>query len=98
MLLAHQRRGTKMKVQLVQYDYQSDGQRAAQLAEKLITDDKVDVLFSPFGSATPRSSPHRGRYEIPIIACARRLNPFSIRTRAICLARCRPTRACSARW
>src|SRR5882757_7636777 len=27
--------GTKMKVQLVQYDYQSDGQRAAQLAEKL---------------------------------------------------------------
>jgi hypothetical protein len=42
--------GKKMKVELVKYDYQSDGQRAAQLAEKLITDDKVDFLLSPFGS------------------------------------------------
>src|SRR5262245_27311993 len=42
--------GTKSKVQIIQYDYQSDGQRVAQLAEKLITDDKVDFLLSPFGS------------------------------------------------
>src|SRR5262245_59302727 len=42
--------GKKTKVELVVYDYQSDGQRAGQLAEKLITDDKVDVLLSPFGS------------------------------------------------
>jgi branched-chain amino acid transport system substrate-binding protein len=63
--------GTKMKVQLVQYDYQSDGQRAAQLAEKLITDDKVDVLFSPFGSGhTKIVATIAARYEIPVIACA----------------------------
>ena len=63
--------GTKTKVQLVQYDYQSDGQRAAQLAEKLITDDKVDVLFSPFGSGhTKIVATIAARYEIPIIACA----------------------------
>jgi branched-chain amino acid transport system substrate-binding protein len=63
--------GTKMKVQLVTYDYQSDGQRAAQLADKLITDDKVDVLFSPFGSGhTKIVATIAARYEIPIIACA----------------------------
>ena len=63
--------GTKTKVQLVQYDYQSDGQRAAQLAEKLITDDKVDVLFSPFGSGhTKIVATIAARYEIPVIACA----------------------------
>ena len=50
--------GKKMKVELVKYDYQSDGQRAAQLAEKLITDDKVDVLLSPFGSGTHQDRGH----------------------------------------
>jgi branched-chain amino acid transport system substrate-binding protein len=63
--------GTKMKVQLVTYDYQSDGQRAAQLAEKLITDDKVDVLFSPFGSGhTKIVAAIATRYKVPMIACA----------------------------
>jgi branched-chain amino acid transport system substrate-binding protein len=63
--------GTKMKIQLVQYDYQSDGQRVAQLAEKLITDDKVDVLFSPFGSGhTKIVGTIAARYEIPVIGCA----------------------------
>jgi len=63
--------GTKMKVQLVTYDYQSDGQRAAQLAEKLITDDKVDVLFSPFGSGhTKIVAAIANRYKIPMLACA----------------------------
>ena len=63
--------GTKMKVQLVEYDYQSDGQRAAQLAEKLITDDKVDFLLSPFGSGhTKIVATIAERYEMPVIACA----------------------------
>ena len=63
--------GTKMKVQLIQYDYQSDGQRVAQLAEKLITDDKVDVLFSPFGSGhTKIVGTIAARYEMPVIGCA----------------------------
>jgi branched-chain amino acid transport system substrate-binding protein len=63
--------GTKMKVKLVKYDYQSDGQRAAQLAEKLITDDKVDFLMSPFGSGhTKIVGTIATRYQIPMIACA----------------------------
>ena len=63
--------GNKMKVELVKYDYQSDGQRAAQLAEKLITDDKVDFLFAPFGSGhTKIVATVAERYGTPIIACA----------------------------
>ena len=41
--------GQKKKVTLVTYDYQSDSKRAQQLAEKLITDDKVHVVMAPFG-------------------------------------------------
>jgi branched-chain amino acid transport system substrate-binding protein len=60
-----------MKVELVEYDYQSDGQRAGQLAEKLITDDKVDVLLAPFGSGhTKIVATIAERYETPILACA----------------------------
>ena len=63
--------GTKMKVQLIKYDYQSDGQRAAQLAEKLITDDKVDFLLAPFGSGhTKIIGTIAARYETPMVACA----------------------------
>ncbi|MGA7487567.1 MAG: amino acid ABC transporter substrate-binding protein [Xanthobacteraceae bacterium] len=63
--------GKKLKVQLAEYDYQSDGQRAGQLAEKLITDDKVDFLLSPFGSGhTKIVAAIAERYQTPIIACA----------------------------
>src|SRR5262245_28200427 len=63
--------GKKTKVELVMYDYQSDGQRAGQLAEKLITDDKVDVLLSPFGSGhTKIVATIAERYQIPVVACA----------------------------
>ena len=63
--------GKKMKVELVIYDYQSDGQRAGQLAEKLITDDKVDFLLAPFGSGhTKIVATVAERYEIPVVACA----------------------------
>ena len=63
--------GKKMKVELVKYDYQSDGQRAAQLAEKLITDDKVDFLLSPFGSGhTKIVATVAERYQTPLLACA----------------------------
>lgn len=61
--------GHQMKVELVTYDYQSDGKRAQQLAEKLITDDKVVVLTSPFGSGhTKIVAGVAERYGIPIIA------------------------------
>jgi branched-chain amino acid transport system substrate-binding protein len=63
--------GKKMKVQLVKYDYQSDGPRSGQLAEKLITDDKVDFIFAPFGSGhTKIVAAVAERYQTPVIACA----------------------------
>lgn len=63
--------GKKMKAELVEYDYQSDGQRAGQLAEKLITSDKVDFLLSPFGSGhTKIVATIAERYETPVVACA----------------------------
>jgi branched-chain amino acid transport system substrate-binding protein len=63
--------GKKTKVELVIYDYQSDGQRAGQLAEKLITADKVDFLLSPFGSGhTKIVATIAERYQMPIVACA----------------------------
>jgi branched-chain amino acid transport system substrate-binding protein len=63
--------GRKMQVELVKYDYQSDGQRAAQLAEKLITDDKVDFALSPFGSGhTKIVATVTERYQTPLLACA----------------------------
>jgi branched-chain amino acid transport system substrate-binding protein len=59
----------KMKVELLTYDYQSDGKRAQQLAEKLITDDKVHVLTAPFGSGhTKIVAGVAERYGIPVIA------------------------------
>lgn len=45
----------KLKIELVYYDYQSTTPKAVQLAEKLITDDKVDFLFSPFGSGAAKA-------------------------------------------
>lgn len=60
----------KMKVELIEYDYQSEGQRASQLAEKLINDDKVQFLFAPFGSGHTKIVGGVGeRYQIPTIAC-----------------------------
>lgn len=60
----------KLKVELIEYDYQSEGQRASQLAEKLINDDKVQFLFSPFGSGHTKIVAGVGeRYQVPTIAC-----------------------------
>ncbi len=62
--------GRTMKVEFVQYDYQTDGKRAGQLAEKLITDDEVDVLMAPFGSGhTKIVAAVAERYQVPLIAC-----------------------------
>ena len=61
--------GRKMKVELLTYDYQSDGKRAQQLAEKLITDDKVHVVMAPFGSGhTKIVAGVAERYGIPVVA------------------------------
>jgi len=61
--------GKRHKVEIVYYDYQSKTPRAVQLAEKLITSDKVNFLFSPFGSgATKAASGVSEKYQIPTIA------------------------------
>lgn len=61
--------GDSYKIQIVYADYQSNTPRAVQLAEKLITVDKVNFLFSPFGSgATKAASAVSEKYGIPTIA------------------------------
>ena len=42
--------GKRLPLRLVSYDDQSDASTAAKLYERLITTDKVDLLFSPWGS------------------------------------------------
>lgn len=61
--------GKKMKVEIVYTDYQSNTPRAVQAAEKLITQEKVNFLFSPFGSgAAKAASTVSEKYKIPTIA------------------------------
>jgi branched-chain amino acid transport system substrate-binding protein len=63
--------GKKMKVELIIYDYQTNEQRAQQMAEKLITQDKVDFLTSPFGSGhTKVVAGVAERYGVPLMAPA----------------------------
>jgi branched-chain amino acid transport system substrate-binding protein len=61
--------GAKRPIEIVYYDYQSVTPKAVQLAEKLATDDKVDFMFSPFGSgASKAASTVSERYGIPTLA------------------------------
>lgn len=61
--------GKMMKVKLIAYDYQTDGKRAAQLTEKLITSDKVHFLAAPFGSGhTKITAGVAERHGVPIVA------------------------------
>ncbi|MPZ57752.1 MAG: ABC transporter substrate-binding protein [Rhizobiales bacterium] len=63
--------GKKMKVEIVKYDYQTNGTRAGQLAEKLVTDDKVNFVLAPFGSGhTKIVAAVAERYQVPLLACA----------------------------
>ncbi len=61
--------GRSYKVQIVYTDYASNTPRALQAAERLITDEKVNFLFAPFGSgAAKAASGLSEKYEIPTIA------------------------------
>jgi len=63
--------GEKYQVELITYDYQTDGNRAQQLAETLITRDKVDFMTAPFGSGhTKIVAGVAERYGVPIVAVA----------------------------
>jgi branched-chain amino acid transport system substrate-binding protein len=42
--------GVRRKVEFVVYDDQSNPQQAVRIYEKLITDDKVDLLLAPWGT------------------------------------------------
>lgn len=44
--------GTKRKIEFVEYDDQSNPANAVKIYEKLITDDKVDLLLAPWGTPT----------------------------------------------
>jgi branched-chain amino acid transport system substrate-binding protein len=46
----------RMKVEIVYVDYQSNTARAVQATERLITQDKVNFLFAPFGSGASPSA------------------------------------------
>lgn len=59
----------RAKVEMVYADYQSNTPRAVQMVDKLITQDKVDFIFSPFGSgATKASSALTEKNGVPNIA------------------------------
>jgi branched-chain amino acid transport system substrate-binding protein len=61
--------GKRMKVELIRYDYQTSEQRAQQLAERLIVEDKVDFLLAPFGSGhTKVVAGVAERYGVPVVA------------------------------
>jgi branched-chain amino acid transport system substrate-binding protein len=60
---------TRQKVEIVYYDYQSGTPRAVQLTEKLITEDKVNFLFAPFGSGASKATSNVSeKYKIPNIS------------------------------
>jgi branched-chain amino acid transport system substrate-binding protein len=59
----------KHQVEIVYVDYASNTPRAVQTAERLITEDRVNFLFSPFGSgAAKAASSVSERYGIPTVA------------------------------
>lgn len=61
--------GRTYKVEVVYVDYASNTPRAVQTAERLISESKVNFLFSPFGSgATKAASSVSEKYGIPTIA------------------------------
>lgn len=61
--------GKTYKVEIVYADYASNTPRAVQTAERMITEDKVQFLFAPFGSgATKATSAVSEKYGIPLLA------------------------------
>ncbi|TET89943.1 MAG: branched-chain amino acid ABC transporter substrate-binding protein [Desulfobacteraceae bacterium] len=60
--------GKKLPVKLVYYDDKSETGTAVRVYEKLITEDKVDVVLSPYGTAIHFAvAPMAERYKVPIV-------------------------------
>lgn len=63
--------GKKYKVEIVYSDYQSNTPRSVQATEQMITQDKVDFMFGPFGSgAAKAASVISEKYKMPTIAAS----------------------------
>jgi branched-chain amino acid transport system substrate-binding protein len=64
--------GSEMrKLEAVKYDYQSETSRAVQIVQRLLTVDKVDFLFAPYGSGdTKATAVLAERYNVPMVAAA----------------------------
>lgn len=61
--------GKSFKVEIVYVDYASNTSKAVQSADRLITQDKVNFLFSPFGSGAAKAAGGVSeKYGIPTIA------------------------------
>jgi branched-chain amino acid transport system substrate-binding protein len=60
--------GTKRKVEFVVYDDQSKPEQAVRIYEKLITDDKVDLLLAPWGTPFHIAiAPVLEKYKFPLV-------------------------------
>jgi branched-chain amino acid transport system substrate-binding protein len=65
------------KIKLVLLDDKSDTQTAVKLYEKLITEDKVDVLLAPYSSAITEAVANvNERYKMPFIAYGAASSPI----------------------
>jgi branched-chain amino acid transport system substrate-binding protein len=63
--------GKKHKLELVEYDYQSETNRAVQIVQRLINVDKVPFLLAPYGSGdTKATAVVAERYGVPMMAAA----------------------------
>src|SRR5271155_3407056 len=94
--------GTKRMVEFVSYDDQSDPGQAAKIYEKLIVQDKVDLLLGPWG--TPHHFAVAGvleRYKFPMVGdTAASVQLRDLKPAAISGSRrrhCRTSRASSSR-
>src|SRR6185503_4052702 len=60
--------GTKRKVEFVMYDDQSKPEQAVRIYEKMITDDKVDLLLAPWGTPFHIAiAPVLEKYKFPVV-------------------------------
>lgn len=60
--------GQKRQIQFVSYDDQSNPANAVRIYEKLITDDKVDLLIAPWGTPFHLAvAPVLSRYKFPMV-------------------------------
>jgi len=60
--------GKRRKIEFVQYDNQSKPDQAVRIYEKLITDDKVDLLLAPWGTPFHIAvAPVLERYKFPMV-------------------------------